>query len=40
MNRNPVVMAEIHGQMSKSASLNGVSATVLGDLRKIVGIYT
>jgi len=41
MNRNPVIMTQIHGQMSNiSAFLNEVYATVLGGLRKIFGIIT
>jgi hypothetical protein len=37
MNRNPVAMTEIHGQISNIiAFLNGVSDTVLGGLRKFL----
>jgi hypothetical protein len=41
MNHNPVVMTEIHEQITNfSAFLNEVSAAVLGGLRKIVGVIT
>jgi len=41
MNRSPDVMTEIHGQISNIiAFLNDVSDTVLGGLRKFVGLIT